>query len=240
VHLELGGKTPNIVFEDADLERALAGSLFTSFANAGQICTSGSRLLVAESIADEFLAALVDRAGRIRVGDPLDERTQIGPLISAEQHARVRGYIDSGVRSGASAALASPAPGPGHDLYVSPTVFTQVDPSMPIAREEIFGPVLSVMTFTDEAQAVAIANDVMYGLAATAWTGSLDRALRLTDRLEAGIIWVNCAHYGPWNTPYEGHKLSGLGEDLGVTALATFTKLKVAHVQYGGDPMAWA
>jgi acyl-CoA reductase-like NAD-dependent aldehyde dehydrogenase len=240
VHLELGGKTPNIVFEDADLERALAGSLFTSFANAGQICTSGSRLLVAESIADEFLAALVDRAGRIRVGDPLDERTQIGPLISAEQHARVRGYIDSGVRSGASAALASPAPGPGHDLYVSPTVFTQVDPSMPIAREEIFGPVLSVMTFTDEAQAVAIANDVMYGLAATAWTGSLDRALRLTDRLEAGIIWVNCAHYGPWNTPYEGHKLSGLGEDLGVNALATFTKLKVAHVQYGGDPMAWA
>ena len=111
---------------------------------------------------------------------------------------------------------------------------------MPIAREEIFGPVLSVMTFRDEAQAVAIANDVMYGLAAAAWTGSLDRALRLTDRLEAGIIWVNCAHYGPWNTPYEGHKLSGLGEDLGVNALATFTKLKVAHVQYGGGPMAWA
>ena len=240
VHLELGGKTPNIVFEDADMERALAGSLFTSFANAGQICTSGSRLLVAESIADEFVNALVERARGIRVGDPLDEQTQIGPLISAEQHTRVRGYIDSGLQSGATAVLASPAPRPGHDLFVSPTVFTEVSPAMRIAREEIFGPVLSVLTFQDEAQAVAIANDTMYGLAATAWTGSLDRALRLTDQLEAGIIWVNCAHYGPWNAPYEGHKLSGLGEDLGENVLATFTKLKVAHVQYGGAPMAWA
>jgi betaine-aldehyde dehydrogenase len=241
VHLELGGKTPNIVFDDADLEQALDGSLFTAFYNSGQICTSGSRLLVADAISSRFVAALTDRASRIRVGDPLDERTQMGPLISHEQYAKVIGYIDSGQRSGASLAFAGKPSSPrAHDLYVAPTVFTDVSPSMPIAQEEIFGPVLSVISFKNEAEAIAIANDVMYGLAATLWTRDLSRALRLTEAIDAGIIWVNCTHYLPWNAPYEGHKMSGLGEDLGINALATFTKLKVSHVKYSTDQMGWA
>ena len=143
--------------------------------------------------------------------------TQLGPLISAEQHARVTGYIAEGIREGATLALGGgrgPVTGSG-GYYVEPTIFTGVRPEMRIAQEEIFGPVLSVITFDDEEEALRIANDVMYGLAATVWTTDLRRAFRVAERLEAGIIWTNCPHYLPVNVPYEGHKLSGLGEDLG-------------------------
>ncbi len=242
VHLELGGKTPNIVFADADIDQAVAGSLFTAFYNSGQICTSGSRLLVEASVADRFTEALVARARAIRVGDPAAAGTQLGPLISAEQHTRVSGYIAEGLRQGATLALGggrtSVAANGGY--FVEPTVFTGVTPDMRIAQEEIFGPVLSVMTFRDEEEAIAIANDVIYGLAATVWTTDLGRTFRVAERLEAGIIWTNAPHYLPVNVPYEGHKLSGLGEDLGIEARDTFTHLKTHVINHGGGRMGWA
>ena len=242
VHLELGGKTPNIVFADADVDQAIAGSLFTAFYNTGQICTSGSRLLVQESNADAVIERFVDRARAIKVGDPAEAGVQLGPLISAEQHERVTGYIQEGLRGGARLALGGGRPSVpvAGGYYVEPTVFVDVTPEMRIAKEEIFGPVLSVMTFQDEEEAIRIANDVMYGLAATVWTTDLRRAFRVAERIDAGIIWTNCPHYLPTNVPYEGHKLSGLGEDLGVEALNTFTHLKTHCINYGGGSMGWA
>ena len=242
VHLELGGKTPNIVFEDADLEQAIAGSIFTAFYNTGQICTSGSRILVQRKDADRFIDAIVTHAAAIRVGAPSEATTQLGPLISAEQHERVTGYIAEGKRAGARLVLGggrASVPVSG-GYYVEPTVFVDVKPEMRIAQEEIFGPVLSVLTFEDEDEAIQIANNVMYGLAATVWTNDLRRAFRISERLDAGIIWTNCPHYLPVNVPYEGHKLSGLGEDLGVEALNTFTHLKTHCINFGGGKFNWA
>jgi acyl-CoA reductase-like NAD-dependent aldehyde dehydrogenase len=241
VHLELGGKTPNIIFADADRDQAIAGSLFTSFYNTGQICTSGTRLLVQKSMKDEIVDQFVERARKIRVGDPAHPETQLGPLISHEQMERVAGYIEEGKRGGAKLALGGNRVASGAGGYfIEPTVFTDVTPSMRIAQEEIFGPVLSVMTFTDEEEAVRVANDVLYGLAATVWTTDLGRAFRMSERLEAGIIWTNCPHYLPVNVPYEGHKMSGLGEDLGIEALNTFTHLKTHCINFGGSKMGWA
>lgn len=243
VHLELGGKTPNIVFADADLDQALAGSLFTSFFNSGQICTSGSRLLVAEERADEFLAAFAERARAITVGDPRSPETHLGPLISTAQLDRVSQYIEAGHQAGATLLLGGDRPqvaGGEGGYYINPTIFQDVQPGMRIAQEEIFGPVLSVLTFANEDEAVRIANDVAYGLAATVWTNDLSRALRMAERLEAGIIWTNCPHYLQLNVPYEGHKQSGLGEDLGLESMTTFTKLKVNYINFGGQRTDWA
>ena len=240
VHLELGGKTPNIVFDDAPLDAAVAGSLFTSFFNSGQICTAGSRLLVAEGIADRFLDQYLERASRIRVGDPLDEATHMGPLISATQHRTVTDYIEVGLAAGATRSLGDqPIDTPG-GYYIAPTVFEGVTADMRIAQEEIFGPVVSVIRFDDEDEAVDIANGVMYGLAATVWTSDIGRSMRMADRLDAGVIWTNCPHHLTWNVPYEGHKASGLGEDLGTEALRTFTRLKVHYVAYDVQTNGWA
>jgi acyl-CoA reductase-like NAD-dependent aldehyde dehydrogenase len=242
VHLELGGKTPNLVFADADLDQAIAGSLFTAFYNSGQICTSGSRLLVQKSNADQVIDAFVERAKSIKVGDPSHSSTQLGPLISDEQYQRVTGYIEEGKRAGARVALGggrSSVPVAG-GYFVEPTIFVDVTPDMRIAKEEIFGPVLSVLTFEDEEEAIRIANGVMYGLAATVWTTDLGRAFRVAEKIDAGIIWTNCPHYLPVNVPYEGHKMSGLGEDLGVEALGEFTHLKTHCVNFGGAKFGWA
>ncbi len=241
VHLELGGKTPNIIFDDADRDQAIAGSLFTGFYNTGQICTSGTRLLVQRDAKDAIVEQFVERARKIRVGDPSAPGTQLGPLISRDQLERVTGYIEEGKRGGATLALGGGRVETGLGGYfVEPTVFTDVTPDMRIAKEEIFGPVLSIMTFEDEEDAVRIANDTLYGLAATLWTTNLGRAFRMAERLEAGIIWTNCPHYLPTNVPYEGHKLSGLGEDLGVEALNTFTHLKTHCINFGGSRFGWA
>lgn len=243
VHLELGGKSPNIVFRDANMEQALAGSLFTSYFNSGQICSSGSRLLVQEDFADEFVDAFTERARRIRVGNPVHPETQLGPVVSAEQYARVTAYIEEGKRGGASVLIGGDRPqlsGLEGRYFVNPTVFRDVKPEMRIAQEEIFGPVLSVMTFKDEEEAIRIANQVMYGLVATVWTNDLQRAFRLAEKLDVGILWTNCPHYLQWNVPYEGHKMSGMGEDMGVETIHTFTKLKVHYINFGGHKHTWA
>ncbi len=242
VHLELGGKSPNIIFADADLDQAMAGSLFTSFFNSGQICTTGSRLLVAEEIADEFIDTFHQRAKKIVVGDPMQSNTQLGPLISKVQLQRVQNYVKIGKDAGANVlweGTSSPILGHEQGFFFQPTIFTQVKPDMRIAQEEIFGPVLSVMTFKDDEEALRIANSTMYGLAATIWTTNLARAMTMADRLDAGIIWTNCPHYLKWNAPLEGHRTSGLGEDLGLESIQTFTKLKVNYINYGGHQMKW-
>ena len=243
VHLELGGKTPNVVFADADLEQAVDGSLFTTFFNSGQVCTSGSRILVEHAVLDEFKAAFVDRAGSLRVGDPLEEDTRLGPLVSRTQQERVLDYIGAGKQEGATLLCGGDIPPAGmqdQGFYVAPTVFADVTQQMRIAREEIFGPVATIIPFVDEDDAVRIANDVVYGLAATVWTRDLGRAMRMFERLEAGTVWTNCPNHGQWNVPYEGHKLSGIGEDKGLECIDTFTQLKGHHVNFAGYRSPWA
>jgi betaine-aldehyde dehydrogenase len=242
-HLELGGKSPNIVFPDADIDQALAGSLFTSFLNCGQICTAGTRLLVHEAIADEFIERLAELAAALRVGSPLEEATQLGPLVSSEQHRRVTPYVDDGLAAGARMVLGGAPPSLAEELrggfFLAPTIFDDVHPSMRIAREEIFGPVVTILRFGSLEEALSLANDVEYGLAATLWTNDLRTAMRAADGLDAGIIWTNCTHHLGWHVPYEGHKASGLGEDLGLESISTFTKLKVNYVNFGGEQIRW-
>lgn len=242
VHLELGGKSPNIVLADADLEKAVSGSIFTSYFNSGQICTSGSRLLISEERADEFLDQFQERAAALVVGNPLSESTHLGPVISKTQLENVTEYIKVGVDEGARLVVGGDTPtveGFESGYFVNPTVFRDVQPTMRIAQEEIFGPVLSVLTFRDEAEAIRIANDVAFGLAATVWTNDLGRAFRMANELEAGIIWTNAPHQGLNNVPYEGHKISGLGEDKGLESMTTFTKLKVNYIAHSGPKMNW-
>jgi acyl-CoA reductase-like NAD-dependent aldehyde dehydrogenase len=180
----------------------------------------------------------------LAVGDPRSDETQLGPLISGEQRARVEGYIEGALEAGAVVRVGGGRPPMmgrlSHGYFVEPTLLVSVDREMRVAREEIFGPVLSVLRFRSEEEAVEIANDVTYGLAATVWTTTLGRAMRMSQRLDAGIIWTNCPHHLTWQTPYEGHRDSGLGEDLGLEAINTFTTLKVSYVHFGNDRFGWA
>ncbi len=213
-HLELGGKNPVIVFDDADLERALDAVIFMIFSINGERCTSSSRLLIQQSIKAEFEAKLVDRIKKIKVGHPLDPKTEIGPLISAEHFNKVTSYFDIAIADGATIAVGGTT-GDKSGYFVMPTLFTNADNQMRIAREEIFGPVLTSIGFADEAEALEIANDTEYGLTGYLWTNDLTRALRFTDRLEAGMIWVNSENVRHLPTPFGGVKSSGIGRDGG-------------------------
>ena len=241
--LELGGKTANIVMPDADLEMALAGACRTIFLNSGQICTAGSRLLVHAEIKDDFLARLVALAEGLSVGDPFDERTKLGPLSSREQFEKVIGYIEAGKREGARLITGgSPPADPAlkDGCYLLPTIFDQVESHMSIAREEIFGPVLAVITFATEEEAIALANDTDYGLAAALWTRDLATAHRMAAELEAGIIWINCTNVvGPW-MPYGGYRVSGLGFESGIAGLLEFTRPKTVVADLTDQPNPWA
>ncbi|MDE4275768.1 5-carboxymethyl-2-hydroxymuconate semialdehyde dehydrogenase [Phaeobacter gallaeciensis] len=214
VHLELGGKNPVIVFDDADLDRALDAVIFMIYSINGERCTSSSRLLVQDSIRAEFEAKLVERVNRIKVGHPLDPTTEIGPLISKEHFDKVTSYFGIAREDGATVAAGGETVG-DEGYFVRPTLFTGADNQMRIAREEIFGPVLTSIPFNTEEEALEIANDTPYGLTGYVWTNDLTRALRFTDRLEAGMIWVNSENVRHLPTPFGGVKASGIGRDGG-------------------------
>ena len=214
VHLELGGKNPVIVFDDADLERALDAVIFMIYSINGERCTSSSRLLVQESIRELFEARLIERVNRIKVGHPLDPETEIGPLIAEDHFQKVTSYFDVATSEGATIA-AGGAAGDVTGYFVQPTLFTGANNGMRIAQEEIFGPVLTSIGFSDEDEALELANDTEYGLTAYVWTNNLTRALRVTDRLETGMIWVNSENVRHLPTPFGGVKASGMGRDGG-------------------------
>jgi 5-carboxymethyl-2-hydroxymuconic-semialdehyde dehydrogenase len=214
VHFELGGKNPVIVFDDADLDRALDAAIFMIYSLNGERCTSSSRLLVQDSIADAFEAKLTERVNKIRVGHPLDPATEVGPLIHQVHFDKVSGYFDIAKSDGATIAAGGERVG-DTGWFVRPTLFTQAKNDMRIAQEEIFGPVLTSIRFKDEDDALQIANDVEYGLTGYVWTNDLTRALRFTDKLEAGMIWVNSENVRHLPTPFGGVKASGIGRDGG-------------------------
>lgn len=213
-HLELGGKNPVIVFDDADLERALDAAIFMIYSINGERCTSSSRLLVQDTIREDFEARLVERVNRIKVGHPLDPATEIGPLISKEHFDKVVGYFGIAREDGATVAAGGEKIG-DEGYFVRPTLFVDADNAMRIAQEEIFGPVLTSIPFSTEEEALRIANDVPYGLTGYLWTNDLTRALRFSDMLEAGMIWVNSENVRHLPTPFGGMKASGIGRDGG-------------------------
>jgi 5-carboxymethyl-2-hydroxymuconic-semialdehyde dehydrogenase len=213
-HLELGGKNPVIVFEDADLERALDAVIFMIYSINGERCTSSSRLLVQDTIREEFEAKLVARVNNIRVGHPLDPKTEIGPLVTEEHFNKVTSYFEIAKEDGATVAAGGEVVG-DEGYFVRPTLFTNANNGMRIAQEEIFGPVLTSIPFNTEEEALSMANDTDYGLTGYLWTNDLTRALRFTDRLEAGMIWVNSENVRHLPTPFGGVKASGIGRDGG-------------------------
>jgi len=231
VSLELGGKSPNIVFADADLKRATKTSMYGVFANSGQVCTAGTRILVEKSIHDDFVNSLVEATQSMKLGPPLAEDTGMGPVVSQEQFDRVTGYIEIGKKEGAEVVTGGgPAEGFDGGYYVQPTVFAGVRNDMQIAQEEIFGPVAAVIEVDDVDSAIATANDTMYGLAAAVWTTDMSKALRVAKGIRAGTIWVNT--YGPTDpsVSFGGYKQSGFGRELGVHSLDTYTQTKSVWV----------
>jgi aldehyde dehydrogenase (NAD+) len=221
--LELGGKSPNLVFDDADLPRAVRAASSGIFFNSGQVCSAGSRILVQEDVYEEFCEELVAYAETLVVGDPQDAATYVGPLISQRQLDRVLGYIETGKREGAQLRLGG-ARLPGKGYFVPPTIFAGVDNSMVVAREEIFGPVAAVIPFHDEDEAVRIANDSVYSLAAGVWTRDVARAHGIAGRLRAGTVWVNTYGQSDARLPWGGlGGDSGVGRDLGESALENYT-----------------
>lgn len=215
VHFELGGKNPVIVFDDADLDLALDAAIFMIYSLNGQRCTSSSRLLVQEGIYDAFIARAVERVKALKVGDPFDPATEVGPLIHPRHFAKVSGYMDIARIDGARIAAGGSAVEGTGGFFFQPALFADARSDMRIAQEEIFGPVLTAMRFTDEADAIAKANDVEYGLAAYVWTRDLQRALRVSDAVEAGMVWVNSENVRHLPTPFGGVKASGIGRDGG-------------------------
>jgi acyl-CoA reductase-like NAD-dependent aldehyde dehydrogenase len=228
VAVEGGGKAPVLVFPDANLDKAMDAVAVGIFLYAGQSCTAGSRLLVHRSIHDRFLDGLIERARALKVGSPLDESTQLGPMVSARQLDRVLGYVERGRAEGARLILGGERLGgeQAGGFYMSPTIFDDVAPSMTIAREEIFGPVLSVMSFDDESEALAIANDNPMGLGSAVWTSDLDRAIRLARRLRVGDVWVNTHYVRLAESPFGGVKGSGIGRELGMEGLDEYLESK--------------
>lgn len=238
ITLELGGKSPTIVFKDADLEAALNGTLATIFLNQGQMCVAGSRLLVQKDIHDEFIEGLVEKTRKIKLGNGLDPETTMGPLISQEHQEKVLGYISSGIEEGAKLLAGGEVP-EGKDFkkgfFIQPTIFDEVDNRMKIAQEEIFGPVLSVLTFSTMDEAIELANATRYGLAGSVWTRDLYQAHHVAQRIRAGTIWINT--YGTFfnEVPFGGYKESGLGRELGKAGLREYTELKSITMDLTSD-----
>jgi acyl-CoA reductase-like NAD-dependent aldehyde dehydrogenase len=238
VTLELGGKSPNIVFDDAALDDAVKGVVSGIFAATGQTCIAGSRLLVQRSIESVFVDKLVALAGTARMGNPLSLETQVGPVTTRPQYEKILGYVEVAKGEGAHLALGGrPADRPecGSGWFIEPTIFTGVDNRMRIAQEEVFGPVLSVIPFDDEDDAIAIANDSPYGLAAGVWTSSIKRAIRASERLEAGTVWVNTYRAVSYMSPFGGYKRSGLGRENGQEAIWDYLQTKSVWISTASE-----
>jgi aldehyde dehydrogenase (NAD+) len=232
VTLELGGKSANIIFPDSNLDAAVKAAASGIFFNSGQVCSAGSRILVHESIKDEVVERLIARAGAIRVGNPRDASTSMGPLVSAAQMQRVLEYIDIGKREGAQLAIGGARLG-DTGFFVAPTVFANVEAGMRISQEEIFGPVATVISFKDEADAIRIANGTKYSLAAGVWSGDIGRVHRCVRRLKAGTVWANT--FGPTDVrlPWGGARDSGFGREHGEAAIENFTEPKAVWINTG-------
>jgi betaine-aldehyde dehydrogenase len=232
VTMELGGKSPLIVFDDASLEDAVGGAMLGNFYSSGQVCSNGTRVFVQRAIKDRFLDRLTARTEAIRLGDPLDEATQMGPLVSQAQMEKVLGYIEGARAEGARLVTGGQRLNrPG--FYVAPTVFADVADAMTIAREEVFGPVMSVLDFDDEDEVVARANATEFGLSAGIFTRDLSRAHRVVGRLQAGTCWINTYNLTPVEAPFGGVKLSGVGRENGHAALEHYTQIKTVYVGMG-------
>ena len=238
VTLELGGKSPNIVFEDAEMDNAVKGVISGIFAATGQTCVAGSRLVLQDSIYDGFIEKFVEMAKTARMGDPADFNTQVGPVTTRQQYEKVLNYIEIARNEGATCVMGgSPANRPecGEGWFIEPTVFTNVTNDMRIAQEEVFGPVLAVIRFKDEEEALKIANDVRYGLAAGLWTQDMRRALNMSQRLQAGMVWVNTYRAISYLTPFGGYKWSGLGRENGMEAIKAYLQVKSIWINSAKD-----
>ncbi|MEB3286471.1 MAG: aldehyde dehydrogenase family protein [Vampirovibrionales bacterium] len=233
ITLELGGKSANIVLEDADLDQAVDAALYAIYYHSGQACTAGTRLLLQESIHDRFVEKFLEKAKAIQIGLPEDKATDMGPLVSKKQQERVLNYIEIGKKEGATCVLGGNAPEDpkltkGH--YVSPTVFINVDNKMRIAQEEIFGPVISILSFKTPEEAIEIANDSIYGLAGAVWSKNDEKALSVARQLRTGTVWINDYHLISEKAPFGGYKQSGIGRELGEEGLLEYTETKHIHI----------
>ena len=239
--LELGGKTANIIMPDAKMDSAVAWAVRTAFLNTGQICTTGSRLLLHRDIKEAFLAAFLEKTKEIVVGDPKDPRTSLGPVCSASQYEKIWDYVDTARESGLTfvSGISERPRDRERGFYLDPTVLDNVPTNHKVAKEEIFGPVLSVFAFENEEDAIRIANDTDTGLSADLWTTNLSTAHRMADRLEAGIIWVNCSNVVSSWMPYGGYKKSGSGFESGPENIVEFTRLKTVVTELTGVPVNW-
>ena len=238
VTLELGGKSANIVFADAILDDAVKGVVSGIFAATGQTCIAGSRALVQRPVYEEFLDRLLALAKTARMGDPLDDATQVGPITTRPQYKKVLEYIEIAKGEGAQCVLGGgPASRPecGQGWFVEPTIFTEVRPEMRIAQEEVFGPVLGIIPFDDDEEALEIANGTLYGLAAGAWTQSINRALTMAERLEAGTVWINTYRAVSYMSPFGGYKHSGIGRESGLSAIREYLQEKSVWIDVSGN-----
>ncbi|HEX5933958.1 MAG TPA: betaine-aldehyde dehydrogenase [Pseudorhizobium sp.] len=235
VTMELGGKSPLIVFDDADIDSAIGGAMLGNFYSAGQVCSNGTRVFVQSRIKEEFLGRLKDRTEKIAIGDPMDEATQMGPLVSRAQREKVLGYIAKGKAEGARLITGGGIPNDvsGEGFYAQPTVFADVTDDMTIAREEIFGPVMCVLDFENEAEVIERANATEFGLSGGVFTADLTRAHRVANRLQAGTLWINTYNLCPVEIPFGGSKQSGFGRENSAAALEHYTELKTVYVAMG-------
>jgi betaine-aldehyde dehydrogenase len=243
VSLELGGKAPNIVFADADIEQAVNGAMMGIYFNQGQVCCAGSRLFLDARVKDEFLERFKEKSSRVRVGDPMDKNTQMGPQVSEEQLNRIKGYVDIAKEEGAQVLTGGCPPQLEGDFrngyFFQPTIFGDVKNSMRVAQEEIFGPVVSVITFEDEEDLIKQANEVVFGLSAGIWTKDITRAHRFARAIKAGTVWINTFNMFNAASPFGGYKQSGYGREMGKHALEMYTQVKSVWVDLSGKPIGW-